>query len=84
MIFTDADKAAIAVIDEVYPHSLHKLCIYHTMENIRKNGGGLGPGVLLAVFGKFQAAAYAQTEGVSGVDFTCWLLPIKIHVAYLP
>ena len=52
----------MAAIDHVFPQALHKLCIYHTMENIRKHCGGLGPGVLSAVLGKFRAAAYTQTE----------------------
>ena len=36
------------------------------MENIRTHGGGLGPGVLQAVLGKFQAAVYTPIENVSG------------------
>ncbi|CAM9403456.1 unnamed protein product, partial [Ascophyllum nodosum] len=62
VIFTDADQAAMSAIEQVYPSSLNKLCLYHINQNIRKHGGGLGEGVLAAVVGMFHAAAYAQTE----------------------
>ena len=66
VIFTDdADQAAMPAIEQVYPSSLSKLCLYHINQNIRKHGGGLGEGVLAAVVGKFHAAAYAQTEEVN-------------------
>lgn len=50
---------------EVYPKSNHKLCLWHTMENIRKHGKGLGPGVLAGLLGKVRSAAYAQNEEAS-------------------
>lgn len=59
----------MAAIEQIYPHTLHKLCIFHTMDNIRMHGGGLDPGVLPAALGKFQGAAYAPTESVSGMFF---------------
>ncbi|CAN0192496.1 unnamed protein product, partial [Scytosiphon promiscuus] len=65
VIFTDADAAATSAITEVFPRSLHKLCLYHTMENIRKHGRGLGQGVLDQVLRSFRSAAYAQTREVS-------------------
>ncbi|CAN0274374.1 unnamed protein product, partial [Scytosiphon promiscuus] len=40
VIFTDADKAATAAIAQVFPKSLHKYCIFHTIQNIRTHMGG--------------------------------------------
>ena len=65
VIFTDADQEAMSAIEQAYPSSLSKLCLYRINQNIRKHGGGLGDGVLAAVVGKFHAAAYAQTEEVN-------------------
>ncbi|CAB1096127.1 unnamed protein product [Ectocarpus sp. CCAP 1310/34] len=62
VVFTDCDSAAMLAIANVYPSALNKLCIWHTMENIRDHGRGLAEGVLPAVLGKFKAAAYAQTQ----------------------
>ncbi|CAB1105322.1 unnamed protein product [Ectocarpus sp. CCAP 1310/34] len=51
------------------PETLNKLCVWHTMGNIREHGGGLDKGVLGQVL---KAAAYAQTE--EGLD--TFLLPV--------
>ena len=52
VFFTDADKAAIATIEHVYPYSLHNLCIFHTIKNIRRHCGGLALSVLSAMIEK--------------------------------
>ncbi|CBJ27979.1 putative far-red impaired response protein [Ectocarpus siliculosus] len=62
VVFTDCDAAAMLAIAKVYPSALNKLCIWHTMGNIREHGGGLEKGVLGQVLQLFKAAAYAQTE----------------------
>ncbi|CAN0568116.1 unnamed protein product, partial [Ectocarpus sp. 12 AP-2014] len=36
VIFTDADKAMTAAIQEVCPLALHLYCIWHTIQNIIK------------------------------------------------
>eukprot|EP00904_Undaria_pinnatifida_P013113 jgi/Undpi1/8932/HiC_scaffold_26.g11393.m1 len=61
VIFTDADKAATAAIAQVFPNSLNKYCIFHTIQNIRTHLGGLGS-VASKVVAAFQAAAYDLTE----------------------
>lgn len=57
----------MAAMGQVYPRTLHKLCLYRTTENIGAHGDGLGPGVLSTVRGKFRAAASTQTESVSDI-----------------
>lgn len=56
----------MAAIEEECPSSQHKLCLFHMDENVRKHGKGLGEGVLAAVIGKLNKAAFAQNEDVSG------------------
>ncbi|CAN0408785.1 unnamed protein product, partial [Ectocarpus sp. 13 AM-2016] len=70
VVFTDCDAAAMLAIAKVYPSALNKLCIWHTMGNIREHGGGLEKGVLGQVLQLFKAAAYAQTEEVSHLGWT--------------
>lgn len=71
-IFTDADVASANGIAEIFPASVHKLCIWHTMENIKKNGrkhsGELREGVLAEVLRLFKASAYTATQEVSSCD----------------
>lgn len=57
----------MAAIEQECKGSQHKLCLFHINENVGKHGRGLGEGVLAAVKGKFNAAAYAQTEAVGVV-----------------
>ncbi|CAM9915684.1 unnamed protein product, partial [Hapterophycus canaliculatus] len=64
VVYTDADRASMNAIKTVYPGALNKLCLWHTYENIREHGGGLGEGVLPEVIRKFKTAAYAQTVEV--------------------
>lgn len=65
VVFTDNDKAAMNAIANVYPSALNKLCLWHTYQNIREHGGGLGEGVLPEVIRRFRTAAYAQTVEAS-------------------
>lgn len=51
---------------------MHKLCIWHTMENIkkigRKHSGELREGVLAEVLRLFKASAYTAKQEVSSCD----------------
>lgn len=67
VIFTDADQAAMSAIVRVFPGTLNKLCFWHTLQNVRSHGKGLGKDVLAKVIRLFKAAAYALTEQVRGV-----------------
>lgn len=75
-IFTDADKAATAAIAQIFPQTLHKYCIFHTIQNVNKNVGGFagGAGVVPTVVALFRVAAYATTEKVRDPRFFLTLL----------
>ncbi len=61
----------MGAIAEVFPGALNKLCIWHTMQNIRKHGKGLADGVLQSVLQNFKAAAYAARVEVL-ILVPCW------------
>lgn len=54
----------MSAIKQVFPGTLNKLCFWHTQQNVREHGKGLGRGVLQRVVGKFKEAAYAPTQEV--------------------
>ncbi|CAN0568489.1 unnamed protein product, partial [Ectocarpus sp. 12 AP-2014] len=58
VIFTDADKAMTAAIQEVCPLALHLYCIWHTIQNIIKRCTSVLQGRFAEMLDHFKKAAY--------------------------
>lgn len=68
VIATGAGEATTAAVAQVFPDSMHKYGVFHSIQSLRKNAGGcrLGARIVAEVVRQFEAAAFATTEEVSG------------------
>jgi hypothetical protein len=75
-IMTDQDQAMTTVIDETFPASVHRCCVYHVL-NVAKRK--LGP--LLVEGHPFADALYLCIYGTGTVEEfeICWQYMLQVH-----
>lgn len=65
MIATDEDRAECAAVEKIFPHSLHRLCMFHLKQNLSgKALKGTGRIMLKEIHADFAKWAMSPTEQI--------------------